>query len=146
MSEQIQINNNNNLVNNISYISNDNSNNKQNIINNSFNAQTTQYYGRKKNPREMSIEELEEYIEKSRNKIKNYKNYESQSLNASFNNNNNFGFFDKIDNNNKNENLYSVKRTENTKKFMNSNEDNNLKLNIKLITLNHSQKIFQMQI
>ena len=96
--------------------------------NNSFNAQTTQYYGRKKNPREMSIEELEEYIEKSRNKIKNYKNYESQSLNVSFNNNNNFGFFDKIDNNNKNENLYSVKRTENTKKFMNSNEDNNLKL------------------
>jgi hypothetical protein len=133
MSDKIQINNDaNSFINNESYTNNDNSKNKQNNINNASLIPATQYYNKKKNPRDMSIEELEEYIQKNMSKTKNIKNYESHSLNASFTCNNNFGFFDKIDNNNKNENLYSVKRTENTKKFMNSNEDNNLKLNIKL--------------
>ena len=131
MNEQIQINNNaNSFINNTSYVSNnDNSNNKQNNTNTLL-IQTTQFYSKKKNPRDMSIEELEEYIQKNMSKTKNIKNYESHSLNASFTCNNNFGFFDKIDNEHKDNNLYSVKKEENNKQFLNKIENNNLKINI----------------
>ena len=102
------------------------------FINNTFNAsndntsitQTVQYYNKKKNPRDMSIEELEEYIQKNMSKTKNIKNYESHSLNASFT------CIDKIDNEHKNNNLFSVKKEENNNKFMNKIENNNLKINI----------------
>ena len=133
MNEEIQINRNaQNLMNNVSYTSNDNMNNTQNNCNNPINTQTAQYYNKKKNPRDMSIEELEEYIQKNRAKSKNVRNFESHSLNSSFTCNNNFQFFEKVDNKIKNDNLYSVKRNQNTKQFMMNNEDNNLKLNIKI--------------
>ena len=48
---------------------------------------------RKKNPRDMTIEELEEYIQKNKNKNYNPYNTESRSLNSSFTSNNHFGLF-----------------------------------------------------
>ena len=130
MNEQIQINSTNNLINNISYTSNDNKNFKQDNYNSSLNTQNTQFYSKKKNPRNMSIEELEEYIQKNRAKIKNFKNYESHSLNASFNCNNNLGFFEKIDNKSKNDNLLSVQREQNIKQYIDKNKNNDVKINI----------------
>ena len=143
MNEEIQINRNaQNLMNNVSYTSNDNMNNTQNNCNNSINTQTAQYYNKKKNPRDMSIEELEEYIQKNRAKSKNVRNFESHSLNSSFTCNNNFQFFEKVDNKIKNDNLYSVKRNQNTKQFMMNNEDNNLKLNINNSLFNNNDNTF----
>ena len=139
MNEQIQINNTNSFINNISYISNDNSNNNQNN-NNTLNIKNAQYYSKKKNPRDMSIEELEEYIQKSRARSKNFINNEAHSLNASFTNKYNFGLFDKIDDKNKNDNLFSVKREKNVRNFMDNIEKNNLKININ-DNLSHKSEI-----
>jgi hypothetical protein len=49
----------------------------------------------------MTIEELEEYIQKNRAKMNN-KNFESHSLNTSFTCNYNFGISEKIDKENQN--------------------------------------------
>lgn len=61
---------------------------------------------RKKNPKDMSIEELEDYIQKNRNRNINYASRyaltESKSLNSSFQSHNHLSFFD---NNNNNQNL-----------------------------------------
>ena len=142
MNEQIQINSTNNLINNISYTSNDNTNYKQNNNNNSsLNTQNTQFYSKKKNPRNMSIEELEEYIQKNRAKIKNFKNYESHSLNASFNCNNNLGFFEKIDNKSKNDSLLSVQREQNIKQYIDKNKNNDVKININNNLFNNNVKM-----
>ena len=139
MNEEIQINNTNSLINNVSYTSNDNPNNTQNNNNTSLNNKNAQYYSKKKNPRDMSIEELEEYIQKNRAKSKNFANNEAHSLNASFTNKYNFGLFDKIDDKNKNDNLFSVKREPNVKQFMGNDERNNLKININNNLFNKSE-------
>ena len=144
MNEQIQINSQaQNYINNISYTSNDNLNNTQNNCNNSINTKSAQYYSKKKNPRDMSIEELEEYIQKNRAKSKNLRNFESHSLNSSFTCNNNFKFFDKVDNKNTNDNLYSVKRNQNSKQFMINNENDNLKFNINNNLLSNNENSFK---
>ena len=119
-------------INNLEYLSNINKNNSSNNIQynkiNTNNTQTNQYYSKKKNPKEMTIEELEEYIQKNRAKMSN-KNFESRSLNTSFTCNYNFGISEKIDKDN--QNTFSVKRNNNnTKHFMTQNEKDDLKLNL----------------
>ena len=114
MEDKFKMNNNiNNLSNDLSNINTNNSNLNQNYSINSSNTQTTQYYSKKKNPRDMTVEELEEYIQKNRAKMNNYKNKESHSLNASFNCHYDFGFSDKVDKEDKN--TFSVKRNNNIK-------------------------------
>ena len=126
MENQINI---SNITSNISY-SNNNSNLNQDITNNSFNQKSTQYYSKKKNPKEMSIEELEEYIQKNRAKINKIKNNEPHSLNASFTRNYNFGFLEKVDTNKSDVSL-SIKRNQNIKQFINQNKKEDLNINIK---------------
>ena len=77
----------------------------------------------------MTIEELEEYIQKNRAKMNN-KNFESHSLNTSFTCNYNFGISEKIDK--ENQNTFSVKRNNNTKNFVQQKEKDDLKLNINI--------------
>ncbi len=66
-------------------------------------------FNRKKNPRDMTVQELDEYIKKNRQK--NYIPYhtESKSLNSSFSSNNNFGYFNETKTN-KEKNLNSENR------------------------------------
>ena len=73
-------------------------------------------FNRKKNPRDMTVQELDEYIKK--NKQKNYIPYhtESKSLNSSFTSNNNFGYF-KETKTNKNQILNSENRNLKTTSF-----------------------------
>ena len=81
-----------------------------------FNKNPNNYYKKKalekKNPKERSIEELEEYIQKNRAKINKIKNDEPHSLNASFTRNYNFGFLEKVDTNKSDVSL-SIKRNQN---------------------------------
>ena len=72
---------------------------KDNIYNkiNSSSTISNKYYSNKKNPREMTVEELEEYIQKNRDKMNKYKNSDSHSLNKSFTSHYNFGMPEKID-------------------------------------------------
>lgn len=64
---------------------------------------------RKKNPKDMSIEELEDYIQKNRNRNISYASRyaltESKSLNSSFQSHNHLSFFDNNNNTNNNQNL-----------------------------------------
>ena len=66
-------------------------------------------FNRKKNPRDMTVQELDEYIKKNRQK--NYIPYhtESKSLNSSFSSNNNFGYCNETKTN-KEKNLNSENR------------------------------------
>ena len=131
MEEKIQINNNKfNNNPNISNITDKNSNIQQNHNNDKNN----QYYSKKKNPREMTIEELEEYIQKNRAKMIN-KNNESHSLNASFTCNYKFGISEKIDN----QNTYSVKRDTTSKNFITRTEKDNLQLNLNKNIINKKE-------
>jgi hypothetical protein len=58
----------------------------------------------------MTVEELEEYIQKNRDKMNKYKNNDSHSLNKSFTSHYNFGMPEKIDKIDKEvQNTFSVK-------------------------------------
>ena len=127
MENKFQINPSINNLQNLSNIGNNNSSNIKYDNNNTNIIQSNQYYSKKKNPKEMTIEELEEYIQKNRAKMNN-KNFESHSLNTSFTCNYNFGISEKIDK--ENQNTFSVKRNNNTKDFVKQKEKDDLKLNI----------------
>ena len=77
-------------------------------------------FNRKKNPRDMTVQELDEYIKKNRQK--NYIPYhtESKSLNSSFSSNNNFGYFNETKTN-KDKNLNSENRNLKTTSFPQQN-------------------------
>ena len=122
MEEKIE--NNNNSIANYS---------KDNLYNkiNSSSTISNKYYSNKKNPREMTVEELEEYIQKNRDKMNKYKNIESHSLNKSFTSHYNFGMPEKIDKIDKEvQNTFSVKKDISTKHFIPQEKKENLKLNI----------------
>ena len=133
----MEINNNNN--NNLQNIS-DISNNTIPYKNNNSNIPTNQYYSKKKNPRDMTVEELEEYIQKNKSKL-NHRNNETHSLNTSFTCHYNFGMSEKIDKSN--QNTFSVKRNNNVKHFVYPNEkkDLNLDFNKNIVNNNENKDI-----
>ena len=82
-------------------------------------------FNRKKNPRDMTIQELDEYIKKNRQKNYNPNNTESKSLNSSFTTNNHFGLFNET-NLNKTNNIKSENRNlyKNSSYIQKNNETN----------------------
>ena len=85
-----------------------------------------QTFNRKKNPRDMTIQELDEYIRKNRQKNFNPTYTESKSLNSSFSSNNHFGLFNE-NNVNKNNNFNSENRKRTSSLIQNNKSELNEK-------------------